>query len=421
MQDIKPKEKRTIRNIVLPNSAKQEKSSGGVSRKQKRPFKKDGGNRKFFFGGIALLLVLLLIGALLTTFGSAKVTVVPKTATAIVDTEVVAAQSGSETPAEVLYQEISLEKTATKTVPATGERYVEEQAQGTITVYNNHSDSSQRLITRTRFESPDGKIYRIKESVVVPGQKTVNGKTEPGSIDVTVYADEPGEEYNIGLTDFTIPGFEGDPRFDTFYAKSKTSMSGGFKGNKKQVAEGVLDETNRELDATLRAELLTEIQAQIPSNLTILESLVTFNFEDLPQTPSGDTVTLERKATITAPLFDKENLAGYLAAKSGIPNDIPLVLDSYTTLTISYVEAENTEEIDPSTIQFTVSGNPTFVGVLDESEIKQALVGKSKSNLSNILSSFPTIASAKATISPFWISNFPETEEEITVVIENTN
>ena len=33
----------------------------------------------------------------------------------------------------------------------------------------------------------------------------MDGKNIPGSVDVKVYANEPGEKYNIGLSDFTIP------------------------------------------------------------------------------------------------------------------------------------------------------------------------------------------------------------------------
>lgn len=415
MQDIKPK--RSIRNITLPGNRRtstrstSREESGTLPKKQSMPNRK--GNKKFFIGG-GIILLLLAIFALMTIFGSTTVTVTPKTANATINTTLAAspisAQSASST---ILYENINLEKIESKDVPATDERYVEEKAQGTIIVYNDFDENPQRLITNTRFETPEGLIYRIRESVVVPGQKTEGGKTIPGSIEVTVYADEAGDTYNIGLTDFTIPGFKDDPRFDKFYARSKTDMNGGFVGNKKQVAEGIKNETVRELDNTLRASLLQELQAQIPTNLVILEDLVSFSIEDQPQVANGDMVTISRKGTITAPLFDAESLAHELAGQNGVPNDIPLYLQSYNALTISTDDTENSD-----ILEFSISGNASFIGVIDEEEIRNALVGQNKGDLGNILANFPGIAEAHAKISPFWISTFPDTGEDIAIIID---
>ena len=98
------------------------------------------------------------------------------------------------------------------------------------------SSDPQRLITRTRFQSPEGLIYRIAESAVVPGKTTKNGVDTPGSIEVTVFADEAGDKYNIKKTDFTIPGFKSDAsRFKNIYARSSTDMTGGFVGKMKTI------------------------------------------------------------------------------------------------------------------------------------------------------------------------------------------
>jgi hypothetical protein len=134
--------------------------------------------------------------------------------------------SASDLPLEIMRIEINKEKSA---VP-TGVKEVETKASGQIIIYNAFSSATQPLVRNTRFETPDGKIYRIKQSLSVPGASIKDGETIPGSIEATVYADEAGEEYNISLTDFTIPGFKGGPRFDKFYARSKTPMSGGFMG-----------------------------------------------------------------------------------------------------------------------------------------------------------------------------------------------
>ena len=77
--------------------------------------------------------------------------------------------------------------------------------------------------------------------VTIPGTKVENGKTVPGSKEVDVVADKAGAEYNIGLTDFTIPGFKGSPKFETVFARSKTEMTGGYVGNSQIVTKNAVD------------------------------------------------------------------------------------------------------------------------------------------------------------------------------------
>jgi len=54
----------------------------------------------------------------------------------------------------------SEKKNITKTYPASGSDFVERGATGIITIYNDFSSDPQDLVATTRFETPDGKIYR---------------------------------------------------------------------------------------------------------------------------------------------------------------------------------------------------------------------------------------------------------------------
>ena len=153
-------------------------------------------------------------------------TITPKQNKTLVDAQFVAALDAGV--GELTYEIMTIEKTDSKKIVAAGREEIEEKASGKIVIFNDFNTSSQRLIKNTRFETPEGLIYRINRSIVVPGQKTEDGEKVPGSIEVTVYADEAGDKFNISLTDFTVPGFKGSPRFEKFYARSKTPMAGGF-------------------------------------------------------------------------------------------------------------------------------------------------------------------------------------------------
>ena len=67
-----------------------------------------------------------------------------------------------------------------------------QKARGTLIISNEYSSDTQPLIATTRFETGDGKIFRLAESVTVPGVTIVDGKRQPGIVEAVVIADAPG-------------------------------------------------------------------------------------------------------------------------------------------------------------------------------------------------------------------------------------
>ncbi|MDP1538634.1 MAG: hypothetical protein Q8M00_01240, partial [bacterium] len=120
---------------------------------------------------------------------------------------------GKIIPAQVFQKE----KTLVELFQSSGKILKEEKAEGTIRVYNTYSISPQVLIATTRFVSADGKLFRTPVMVTIPGGRYEGGKFIPGEIDIKIIADQPGSEYNIGLSVFAIPGFAGTDRYTKFY------------------------------------------------------------------------------------------------------------------------------------------------------------------------------------------------------------
>lgn len=75
------------------------------------------------------------------------------------------------------YQTMSVTQSASTSAAASGSKDVSKPATGVVTVYNAHSTASQQLIANTRFEASDGKIYRIRDQITVPGG--VKNQTAP--------------------------------------------------------------------------------------------------------------------------------------------------------------------------------------------------------------------------------------------------
>ena len=319
---------------------------------------------------------------------------------------------------ELAYKILSHSIEATSTIEATGKETVQQKASGRIVVFNNHGSATQRLIKNTRFEAPSGEIYRVRNSLVVPGQESDG---TPGTIEVTVYADKPGEDQNITAlgTKFTIPGLKGDPRFDTFHAELKSPLAGGFVGERAIVDEDVLNASRTNLRAQLRDQITAAIRERATDSVELFDGGIFTTFESMEVAyADDDTATVREVAQIYAVTFDKNKLARMLAvAAIATPEDGNILIDSPENLTMNIVNKDGVDIINDALIQFTLEGSTTLTWQVDAESLKQDLVGKHSGALNTIMSAYPGIKSAQATIRPFWKSEFPSETGGISVEI----
>ena len=371
-----------------------------------------------FGGGIGLwvaagIIVVALGFALSLLFSGTSVTVIPKQSTVSVDTALRAFKTAK--PGELPFQTMTIEKTASQSVPSTGQEDATLRASGKIVIYNNYSAAPQRLIRNTRFESSGGKIYRIDASIVVPGKTA----TAPGDIEVEVFADEPGEAYNIGLSDFTIPGFKGTAQYSKFYARSKTPMTGGFVGKRLTIDPVVLSKAKDDIHAKLNADLITAVDAQKPEGYELYEGAIFFEYTSMPNAESGSAVLVTEKATLYGVLFDKKELASAVAsAMATTPaSGVPLLLADDSTLAFAVAEQDRYHPWEKESFSFTLKGTAHLVAEFNEGDLRGDLVGKSRAGLPTILSGYPGIERAEVVMRPFWKRSFPENPEDIELKI----
>lgn len=296
-------------------------------------------------------------------------------------------------------------------VPATETKFVEQKASGKITVHNDYSSKNQRLIKNTRFETPDGKIYRVRNSLVVPGN---------GTVEVTVYADKPGEEYNKDSAKFTIPGLKGDERFDKFWAESTTPLSGGFSGDRAVVGDSELASKRESLRMKLREQLTKDLQSVVTDGQALFDGGVFITYESTDTAElDGESVKVTEKAIAQALLFDSTILAEDLAkASSVLLYEGNKALINPNELSFSIIQKEKVDPAKDELIQFTVSGDAKLLWAVDVDALKRDLSGKPSSALDPTLAEYPGVKDAYVTIRPFWRSNFPTDLDEIDIKVE---
>jgi hypothetical protein len=317
------------------------KNSGIKKTLPEYDYNEDPKNNHRFGLWIALSIFVLALAFGISSFWKgAIIKITPKNETAGFN-EIFSAKKNTA-GADLSFQTVTVTEDSSASVAATGQKQVDTNASGRIIIYNKGS-ISQKLIATTRFETPEGLIFRLNSAVTVPAQKG----TLPGSVEGLVTADRPGESYNIGLKDFTLPGLKGTSKYTQIFARSKTSISGGFSGIKKIVSDEILNETDRSLESNLRQDMARNLLSQIPDNYILYPQSITFSFEPTGQvsttTSDSSTAILRKKGTATGVIFDK----GALTRATKSPRTIPTEVSSKYDI---FIQSNSyTRKLDPGT------------------------------------------------------------------------
>lgn len=373
-----------------------------------RPSKPPRGPRSFPWG-VALIALLIVVGsaAALYAFADAKVTVTPTSKTTDVASDFTATFNTGDLPYEI----VTVDKTVSANVKAESTETANDPAQGTITIYNAQ-EAPQTLIKNTRFQSPDGLIFRIQDSVSIPG----GSMSSPGSVKATVYADTGGEQYNIAPTSFTVPGLKGSAAFDKVTAKSTEAFTGGFSGTRPSVSDTTREAQNEKNKVALNDALNEEVAGQLKAGYIVVPGSVFVSTAPAPDTVGKDnTVNVNLKGTAVAVALPNAALAKAIAFQTlgSYAGQTVMIKDSSTLkLTPS---APGTPTTEQGSFAFSLSGNATIVYDIDKTKIAGAVAGKSRSAAKSILQSFPEIDRAILTVRPFWKGTFPSDPSDITV------
>lgn len=383
--------------------------------KSKTPKTPVASRSRYLLWAVAAFSAAILLIALSFLLEKAEILVYPKTQKVALNENL----SASKTPGEngLLFDLVVISGEESKILAATEEKEISQKATGTVVIFNGYSFQSQRLDTDTRLSGSNGKLYKTKKQIIVPGMKT--GGT-PGSVEVEIYAAEAGAEYNSGPLDFQIVGFKGSPKYDKFKVRSKTGteITGGFSGTTLVAGDATKQAAIAELKDALRAELLKKATDQLPEGFILWKEAATF-IPDKIDFPLGEK---ELKMTIHGTLYglllDKQQLAKKIAEKKVEKYDESDIYISdihnliFTLSNPGGISFENME-----TISFNLSGSAQVVWKPDTEEFTATILGRSKKDFASILSQYENIDRAELSLSPVWKRSIPENSKKVKVKV----
>ena len=325
------------------------------------------------------------------------------------------------------------EKSESQQFSATGKVAKSSFSQGQIRIFNSYSTAPQVLVANTRFISAEGKLFRSLEKVTIPGGRYEKEKFVMGFVDISVKAAEEGPEFNIGPSTFSIPGFGGTPKYTTFYGKSFSPMSGGFKGEVSRVTQKDLDEAKNMLVQKLMQESKNSLRNKITSDFVLLDGALK---QEILETSSSSVAgaeaeTFNYKVRVQSKIlvFKKtylETLAEKLIYLQNVQprfqTDDALSLGkkiwpgslkinySLTDLTFSSEDDQNSGKI---ILDFDCSAK-IFTDI-DKDKLKGELKNKSLNEIQILTEDIPSIRKAETKFWPFWVVRASNKVEKIKI------
>jgi hypothetical protein len=300
--------------------------------------------------------------------------------------------------------------TAEKTYPTSGEEVIGgETVNGQVTIINKYN-KAQPLVVKTRLLSPDGKQFRIKNSVNVPAG---------GEVVVDIYADEPSAESALAAnTRFTIPGLWAGLQ-NQIYAENKQDFSYQTEV-KHTLQQKDIDLANKDILDVLNLKAKSEIENADQNNIMVYgdvaDSLINNIDAKLGEEKAQFTATASKKVVVVT--FSKEEVAKMAEARLSllVPDDKQLA--DFDGNQITYNLEDYNADSQLATIK-AYFGSSMFLKSDSSLLDRKKMVGLNRKQISQYLDSFPEIKSYELKFSPSFISSAPNLPHKIKVEVKN--
>jgi hypothetical protein len=300
-----------------------------------------------------------------------------------------------------------ISKKASQTFPATSIVNIEMKAEGRVKITSTLS-RSQTLLETTRLVTPDDIMFRTEKTVVVPAF---------GSVEVDIYADEPGSVGEIGDATFTIPGLNPNTRRH-FTVETVEPLIGGQREVTMVTASDIM-KANELLGARLEGELEGMMRQKaheddVPTSGELFEFEVERQETDVMAGEEADEFTLTVAMRGSGVFFEREQLRERVREML----EDRLSYDRALTRVSEDKFGMRIEKCDllSNRANIRVSAKGTAVLSADSAGLNSdKLTGVTIDAATEYLESLDGVSSASVKVKPFWARRLPDVAENIRV------
>ena len=299
------------------------------------------------------------------------------------------------------------------------------KAGGSVTLYNEFSTASQKLLAGTFLADEEGKAYKTDSIVVVPGYKLdKDKKIIPGQVSVSITAFLPGETYNGSPDNFYITSFKGTSKYSKIYGKLKSPLTGGISGLVYTLNDK--DKLNIENMAnfSFKEELMRKVIAQVPAGYILYPDAVSFDYKIdddsvYSKTPSAE---IQIEGTFSVVLLNEESLLSNIIKVSlsdiGKEEISEIKIPNISELVFSFKDIDQLITKETNSIYFYLTGDLDAVWNPNLEILKTKLIGINKNEVLPIFRLDPGISSAIVKIFPPWQKYTPEDINKINIRVD---
>lgn len=325
-----------------------------------------------------------------------------------------AATSGAPGDGVMAGQVVTFSKDLNGPFAPSGKKDVGTKSAGTMTV-SNATGIDQPLVANTRFQAPDGKVFKSGSDIMVPkAYLDNNGDKVNGTATVTVTADQNGDTYNEGPATYTIPNLA-NPKITA----SGGQMSGGTSKTVTVVTQGDVDAAVAALIDKDKESSTRDLTGRTASGYLGMSASQTNKVTEITAAPAVDSeatsATVSFKVTYTmlsVKKSDYETAIKQLEAKQvGAASEI--YDDGLATAQITLT---STEPSGKATFHLTTDA---FSGTkIDTAALAKSLAGKRYGDAVDLANRQPSVSHAEITLNPGWMASLPSRSDKITVTIK---
>jgi hypothetical protein len=289
----------------------------------------------------------------------------------------------------------------------TATREVDGTTKGEVIIYNK-TNETQPLVATTRLLTTDGKLYRLTNRVIVPA----NGQTT-----AAVYADQSGAAFDIGPTQFTIPGLSTEKQ-KVIYAESAAAFAGG-SGKVGIVSEADYKSAQADFAEKTKQSYLNSINSAFPNFDTKITSIPQSNATS--SRSIGDEAsefTISGTSTIIVVAYNAADLQAIL--KNEVEKNVDTASEKVLSIgTEPKVTVASTDLVN-NTAQIQVACEA--IVTLDANAPllnKENFLNKQKSEIERYIVALPHVSNMTIDFTPSWISKAPSVADKLKIVVKS--